>query len=139
MDDLTADWVCRFLNALEETRGNGVRSRNQRLAALRGLLEYLGRQWPERLVQAQQVAAIPTKRVAPPETFFLERDEIEGVLAKLPNKGCHALRDRALLMLLYNTGARVQEVADLRLANLELDSQPRVHLHGKGDKWRVCP
>jgi integrase len=49
------------------------------------------------------------------------------------------LRDRVLLLFLYNTGARVQEVADLRRKNLELDGQPRVHLHGKGDKWRVCP
>jgi len=139
LDDLTADRVCRFLNSLEEERANGVRSRNHRLAALRTLFEFLGRQLPDRLAQAQQIAAIPTKRVTPPETFFLERDEIENVFAALPAKGDLALRDRALLLFLYNTGARVQEAADLRVANVELDPQPRVHLHGKGDKWRVCP
>jgi site-specific recombinase XerD len=139
LDDLTADRVCQFLNVLEEARGNGVRSRNNRLAALRTFFEYLGRQLPERLLQAQQVMAIPTKRVQLPETFFLERDEIESVLAALPSKGSLALRDRALLLFLYNTGARVQEVADLCIANVEFDPHPCVHLHGKGNKWRVCP
>jgi len=139
LDDLTADRVCRFLNSLEETRKNSVRSRNQRLASLRTFFEYLGRQWPERLVQAQQVAAIPTKRTPQGETFFLERDDIEGLFAKMPTRGRFALRDRTLLLFLYNTGARVQEVADLRSANLELGPHPRVHLHGKGNKWRDCP
>jgi site-specific recombinase XerD len=139
LDDLSADRVCSFLNFLEESRANGVRSRNHRLAALRTFFEYLGRQLPDRLVQAQQVAAIPTKRVQPPETFFLERDEVTTVFAALPSEGCLALRDRALLLFLYNTGARVQEAAELRVANVEFVPQPRVHLHGKGDKWRLCP
>ena len=65
-------------------------------------------------------------------------DEVEALFARMPTMGPLALRDRALLLFLYNTGARVQEVADLRLANLELDRR-RVHLHGKGDKWRACP
>jgi integrase/recombinase XerD len=138
LDDLTAYHVCRFLNFLEE-RANSVRSRNHRLAALRTFFEFIGRQLPDRLAQAQKVAAIPTKRIQPPEIFFLERDEVESIFASLPSKGCFALRDRALLLFLYNTGARVQEVADLRASNVEFDPHPRVHLHGKGDKWRVCP
>jgi site-specific recombinase XerD len=139
LDDLTADRVCRFLNSLEETRKNSVRSRNQRLASLRAFFEYLGRQRPERLTLAQQVAAIPNKRTQPGETFFLERDDIEALFANMPLQGRFALRDRTLLLFLYNTGARVQEAADLRAANLEFGSHPRVHLHGKGNKWRVCP
>jgi integrase/recombinase XerD len=139
LDDFTADRVCQFLNSLEEVRRNGVRSRNHRLATLRTFFEYLGRRLPERLVQAQRVMAIPIKRVPPPETFFLERDEIETVFATLPSKGCLSLRDRTLLLFLYNTGARVQEVADLRVANIEFDPCPRVRLHGKGNKWRICP
>ncbi len=85
------------------------------------------------------MAAIPRKRAQPPETIFLERDEIESTLAALPVNGRHALRDRALLLFLYNTGARVQEAADLRASDVHFDPTPRVHLHGKGDKWRVCP
>jgi len=139
LDDLTAELVCRFLQSLESARSNSVQSRNQRLAALRAFFEYLGRQLPDRLGQAQRVASIPRKRVHPPETLFLERDEIEGVFTALPSSGHLALRDRALLLFLYNTGARVQEVADVRLSNVEFDPHPRVHLHGKGNKWRVCP
>ena len=66
------------------------------------------------LATCQQVAAIPVKRAAPPETRFLERDEIEDLLRHLPRDGPLALRDRALILFLYNTGARAQEVADLR-------------------------
>jgi site-specific recombinase XerD len=87
----------------------------------------------------QQVAAIPMKRVAPPETRFLERDEVQRLLQGLPSDGRLALRDRALILFLYNTGARVQEAADLRVEHLDLSEHPTVRLHGKGDKWRTCP
>ena len=139
LDDLKADVVSRFLNSLEESRSNAAQSRNQRLAALRTFFEYVGQRFPERLEQAQKVAAIPRKRSQPPETIFLERDEIEATLAALPADGRCALRDRALLVFLYNTGARAQEAADLRASDVHFDPTPRVHLHGKGDKWRVCP
>lgn len=85
------------------------------------------------------MAAIPRKRAQPPETLFLECDEIEDTLAALPADGRHALRDRALLVFLYKTGARVQEAADLRASDVHFDPTSRVHLHAKGDKWRVCP
>jgi site-specific recombinase XerD len=137
--DLTCAQVLTFLQSLETDRKNHVRTRNQRLATIRGFFDYLARRVPEMLKEAQSVAAIPTKRTAPAETFFLERDEMQSLFASLPSKGSSALRDRVLLLFLYNTGARVQEVADLRYKNLELNGQPRVHLHGKGNKWRVCP
>ena len=137
--DLTCDQVLAFLQSLETDRDNQVRTRNQRLAAIRALFDYLARRVPEMLKEAQNVAAIPTKRTTPAETFFLEQDEMQSLFASLPAKGSAALRDRVLLLFLYNMGARVQEVADLRHKNLELEGQPRVHLHGKGDKWRVCP
>ena len=121
LDDLHADVVCRFLNSLEESRSNAAQSRNQRLAALRTFFEYIGQRFPEKLGQAQKVAAIPRKRAQPPETIFLERDEIEGTLAALPADGRYALRDRALLVFLYNTGARVQEAADLRASDVHFD------------------
>jgi site-specific recombinase XerD len=136
--DLTDTRVLRFLSALEIERHNHIRSRNQRLTALKAFFNYLASQAPELLAQAERVCAIPMKRVPPPQTFFLERDEVEALFAKLPMNGVFALRDRALLLFLYNTGARVQEVADLCVRNLELDRR-RVHLHGKGDKWRTCP
>jgi site-specific recombinase XerD len=137
--DLTFERVLCFLSYLEEGRKNLRRTRNQRLAALRTFFEYLATRLPEMLIVAERVAAIPVKRSPLPETRFLLRDEIERLFRHLPMDGAHALRDRALLLFLYNTGARVQEVADLRVANLDLEEPPRVHLHGKGDRWRSCP
>ena len=136
--DLTAERVTRFLNMLESERHNHIRSRNQRLVALRSFFECMASQVPEMWDEAERVTGIPAKRVAPPRTSYLERDEIETLFAKMKASGPLGSRDRALLLFLYNTGARVQEVADLRAGNLELNRN-RVHLHGKGDKWRVCP
>lgn len=137
--DLTVDHVLTFLRYLEKDRGNHVRSRNQRLAALRTFFEYAASRLPEMLHINQQVAFIPAKRSPPPETHYLEREEITSLLQRLPRHGRHALRDRTLFLFLYNTGARAQEVADLQVKNLEFASPPRVRLHGKGDKWRTCP
>lgn len=137
--DLTFDRVVGFLRYLEEERGNQPRTRNQRLAILHCFFEYLATREPEMLDVAQRVVHVPARRVPPPETCFLDRDEVTALFAGLPERGRHASRDRALLLFLYNTGARAQEVADLRAGDLDLDGPLRVRLHGKGDKWRVCP
>ena len=139
LTDLTGERVRRFLRFLEQKRHNQVRTRNHRLAAIRAFFEYLATREPTILAEAQQVAAIPVKRTSPPQTLYLERDEVNTLFSSLPSNGPLALRDHALLLFLYNTGARVQEAADLRVAHLELSRQPRVRLHGKGDKWRLCP
>jgi integrase/recombinase XerD len=137
--DLSFDRVVGFLRYLEVDRHNHVRTRNQRLAAIHALFDYIASREPEMLGVCQRVAAIPMKRAAPAETRFLERDEVEQLLRQLPRDGRLALRDRALLLFLYNTGARAQEVADLRVEHLDLGEHPLVRLHGKGDKWRTCP
>jgi len=139
IEDLSFERILGFLRYLERDRANHVHTRNQRLAALHTLFDYIASRELEMLGVCQQVAAIPTKRAAPAETHFLERDEIEALLQHLPRAGRLALRDRALLLFLYNTGARVQEVADLRAGHLNLGEAAVVRLHGKGDKWRTCP
>lgn len=139
LEDLTLECVLGFLRHLEQERHNSVATRNQRLAALRTFVEYLGRRHPETLRLAQQVVAIPTKRTALPETRFLAREQVQALFERLPALGRLALRDRVLLLFLYNTGARVQEVVDLRVADLTLTRPAGVRLHGKGDKWRPCP
>jgi integrase/recombinase XerD len=139
IDDLTFERILAFLRYLEDDRHNHVRTRNQRLAALHTLFDYIAMREPDMLGVCQRVAAIPMKRAAPAETHFLERDEVAGLLRQLPRTGRLALRDRALLLFLYNTGARVQEIADLRAGHLELGEAAIVRLHGKGGKWRTCP
>ena len=138
VSDLTADLVGEFLHALETERNNHVRSRNQRLTALKCFFDHIAAKVPEAWHAAERVQAIPAKRVAPPRTFFLERDQMEALFQGIDTSAPLGQRDLALLVFLYNTGARVQEVADLRIENLGLDRQ-RVHLHGKGGKWRTCP
>lgn len=137
--DLTFDRVLKFLRYLDEVRHNHPRTRNQRLAVLHTFFEYAAIRVPEMLAVAERVAAIPAKRTSPPATRFLERDEIAALFETMPSRGRHAARDRTLLLFLYNTGARVQEAVDLRVRDLDLDAAPRARLHGKGDKWRICP
>jgi site-specific recombinase XerD len=139
LSDLSSDRVLEFLRTIEATRHNKVSTRNQRLAALRTFYRYLAAHHPDMLGEAERVEAIPTKRTSPPETIYLERDEIEALFKALPRQGYLALRDRALLILLYNTGGRVQEIADLRVGDVDLEPPLRARLHGKGDKWRRCP
>jgi site-specific recombinase XerD len=139
LEDLNFDRTVSFLRHLETDRHNHPRTRNQRLAAIHTLFGYIATREPEMLGVAQRVAAIPMKRTSPAETHFLERDEVEQLFTDLPDQGRLALRDHALLLFLYNTGARAQEVADVRVEHLDLGEHPLVRLHGKGDKWRTCP
>jgi integrase/recombinase XerD len=137
--DLTFERVLGFLQHLEQSRHNQVRTRNQRRAALHTFFEYVATRSPEMLAVCQRVAAIPTKRTPLREIRFLERDDVTQLLAHLPTKGARAQRDRALVQFLYNSGARAQEVADLRIGDIDFGPPARVRLHGKGGKWRSCP
>lgn len=138
LDSLTFERTLSFLRYLEIERRNSVRTRNQRLAVLHVFFDYLAQRVPEMLEVGQRVARIPAKRVAPPETRFLEREEVQALLDSLEAGAGLDDRDRALFLFMYNTGARAQEVADLRVGHIDWDP-PRVRLHGKGGKWRACP
>lgn len=139
LQDLSFEQVLAFLKHLEQERGNGVRTRNQRRAALNTFFAYIATRAPEALATCQRIAAIPVKRTSLPDTHYLEREEVTALFRSLPREGRLALRDRTLLLFLYNTGARVQEAADLRIEHLDLARPAKVRLHGKGDKWRLCP
>ena len=115
LQDLTFDRVLSFLKHLEQDRGNHARTRNQRRAALNTFFVYLTLRVPEMLATCQQIAAIPVKRTPLAATHYLESEEMTTLLRHLPRKGRYAVRDRTLLLFLYNTGARVQEAVDLRI------------------------
>lgn len=137
--DLDADKVLSFLQDLESRRHNHIRTRNQRLAALRTFFRYLASRAPETMAEAQRIEALCSKRCPPSRTDYLETDEVESLLRAAKTTTAMGLRDRAILTLFYNTGARVQEISDLRVGDVDLNGPFRVRLHGKGDKWRTCP
>ncbi len=139
VDDLTADVVIAFLADLETTRHATVRTRNIRLAALHTFFRFLATQHPDRLAHAQQILGIPFKRTQPQPIEYLEREELEAVLAAVDRTTPAGRRDYTLLATLFNTGARVQELLDVRVTDLQLTTPSQVRLVGKGRKLRTCP
>lgn len=137
--DLTAGRITEFLNWLEHECGNSISTRNQRLAAIHSLFRYMQLQAPEYLFQCQQVLAIPYKKAEKKQVGYLSEEETKALLA-LPNTSVQkGRRDQVLLTLLYDSGARVQELADLRVGDLRLDAPVQVKLTGKGRKTRSVP
>jgi site-specific recombinase XerD len=144
VEDLGAELVKKFLRHIEEKRKCSVSSRNHRLAAVRSLATYIGERSPELLSWCAQLRSIPFKRSGHRPVGYLERDEIDALIASPDCSSRLGCRDHALLLFLYNTGARADEVAqltigDLRLRGRQEKSQSFAQLHGKGNKVRLCP
>lgn len=139
LEVLTAEKVLGFLNHLEQNRGNTVRTRNARLAALRSFVHYLA-DWlgPELPTDARRILAIPFKRQAQRMVGFLTRQEIEALLAATTDTWT-GRRDHLLILLLYNTGARISELLALRVQDVQGRHVMQVELLGKGRKHRSLP
>jgi len=139
VERVTPAIVRAFLAHLEEQRGNCVATRNQRLAAIHSLFRFIAGQVPELVDQASQIQAIPLRRTASPAMAYLDKPEIDALLA-VPDRGRpQGQRDYALLLLLYNTGARATEAAEITVGALTLDAAASVRFLGKGRKTRTCP
>ena len=129
-----------FLDHLERDRNCSVRSRNNRLAAIRSFFRVVSMRAPDRLGQVTQVMAIPIKRGDKRLVHYLSRDEVKALLAAPDRTVWCGRRDHALLLTMYNTGARVSEIIALRRDQVRLDSaDAHVELLGKGRKERVVP
>lgn len=129
--------VCSFLLWLEKHRQCGARTRNHRLATIKAFARYVASVAPEHLERCRKIRELAPARFEHPEINYLEDDEVlELMRATAPAEG-H--RNGALLLLLYNTGARVQEIVDLDVCDIRLDLVPLVTLEGKGRKQRTCP
>ena len=139
LKDFDTNLVLGFLDHLESVRHNCVRSRNARLAAVHSFCRYTALKCPPALYLAQQVLAIPMKRYEKPMLGFMSSDEVRGLLAAPDSHTWFGQRDRILLQMLYNTGARVSEIVGVRIADLNIDGAPCVRLHGKGRKQRTVP
>ncbi len=138
-EHLSPDDVLAFLEHLEVHRGNSPRTRNTRLAAIHAFARYAAAGDPEHLELCQRLLAIPFKRVTVPVVGYLEADEVRAILDSTDRTTAAGRRDFALLLTLFNTGARVQELVDIRPCDLHLVRPLRVRLFGKGRKERFCP
>ena len=139
VEQVDAPLVRAFLSDLEQRRGNSVATRNVRLAALHSLFRFIASLVPELIEHASQIAAIPARRAPAPVIAYLEKPEVEALLA-IPDHGTsQGRRDYALLLLLYNTGARASEAVGLAVSDLNLSGSPSAHFVGKGRKHRICP
>jgi site-specific recombinase XerD len=139
LEDLHVEAVVRFLGYLEDVRKNGRGTRNCRLAALRSFFGHLLRNDPTRAEQYHRVLALPSKKNRLCCASYLEPEEVRTLLAQPNRQTALGLRDHALLLFLYNTGARVSEALSVRMGDLRLDRPRQVRLHGKGSKDRLCP
>ncbi|MBE3100582.1 MAG: tyrosine-type recombinase/integrase [Planctomycetes bacterium] len=131
--------VIAFLEHLETDRKNSVATRNARLAAVHSFARFVATRHPEGVEACQRLLAVPSKRGPAGAVEYLEADEIRAMLEAVDRHKRDGARDYALLLTLFNTGARVQELLDIRPADLQLQRPCLVHLRGKGRKERVCP
>jgi site-specific recombinase XerD len=138
MTDIRPELILAFLDHLERNRHNAVRSRNLRLTALRAFLKFAGRRDVTSLHIVEQALAVPMKRFEQPMLSYLTRQEMDAVLGQ-PGTLWSSRRDHLLLLMLYNTGARVSEIIGVRVVDVILDGSACVHLHGKGRKLRSIP
>jgi integrase/recombinase XerD len=137
--DLRVEIVMQFLAHLESKRTNSIATRNSRLASLRSFFKHLLRQdlsYPE---QYQRVLALQAKRARKPAASYLEPEDVQLILKQPDQRTLLGARDHALLLFLYNTGARIGEALAVRVCDLSLSHPKQVHLHGKGNKDRLCP
>ena len=138
-EDLDADLIGDFLHHLEYERGNDVRTRNARLAAIRSLFGYVALHEPQHAALAQRVLAIPTKRYTRREVDFLNRAKIEALLRAPDRTAWVGRRDYCLLLVALQTGMRSSEIIALRRGDVRLGDGAHVRCHGKGRKERSIP
>ncbi|MDA8251661.1 MAG: tyrosine-type recombinase/integrase [Rhodospirillales bacterium] len=141
--DLTSGLVLKFLTHLEDDRDCSVRTRNQRLAAIRAFARFVGSRDPAHVEWCGHIRAIASKKSMSPPVGWLTRTEMEAMLAVPDRKTSRGRREYALLLFLYNTGARVSEATQLKVRDLKFGrgngGHDLVTLHGKGGKMRQCP
>ena len=128
-----------FLDHLGKDRQVSIGTQNQRLAVLHAFFRYVQSEVPDRMLQCQQILAIPLQRHARANVGYLVKEDLAQILAQPDLRSRDGRRDAVLLSMLYDTGARVQELIDLSVGDVRLDSPAQVRLMGKGRKMRAVP
>lgn len=136
--DLSPEVVRKFLNHLEQERLCSVATRNQRLGGLHALARFIGQNSPEHVEWCAQIRFIPFKKTTHPSITYLHKPEMEALLATPDRRTAQGQRDYALLLFLYNSGARASEAAALGIADIDWHARS-VRFLGKGNKQRTCP
>jgi len=139
IEDLNAQVVLDFLAHLETSRANTVRTRNARLAAVQTFFRYVAGREPSLAAFCSPVLAIPAKKTLRPVLGYLSEQELGHLLAQVDRTARHGERDYVLLSVLYDTGARIQELLDLKPCDFHLEPPPFVRIRGKGRRERLCP
>lgn len=150
IDDITPENIKDFLNYIENDRKCTIKTRNQRLAAIYAFAYYVSVNSPEHIEWSRLIHTIPVKKESvkvvngriTPRLFYLEKNEMDALLNAPNRKTVQGQRDYALLLFLYNSGARASEAASLTIGNLlytNHHSNPQVVIYGKGNKRRTCP
>ena len=139
LEQIDVSLVEAFLDYLEKERKSSPRTRNHRLAALHAFFRYVQAEEPDRMFQCQKILAIPQRRHAHPTAGYLSKEELAEVLAQPDLRTPEGRRDAVLLSILYDTGARVQELIDLSVGDVRLDPPAQLRLLGKGRKMRAVP
>jgi site-specific recombinase XerD len=136
--DLTPELIRSFLASLESSRHCSIATRNQRLAAIHSLAAFVGAHSPEHIQWCAQIRAVPFKKTTRAAIGYLDKPEMDALLVSPDRKTVLGRRDYALLLFLYNSGARADEAARLTIGDLDLHSHS-VRIVGKGAKQRHCP
>lgn len=139
LNRITKKVIVEFLDWLEEDRHCCAATRNVRLAALHSFFQYLQYQNPENLMEWQRILSIPVKKTEKPSINYLSVEGIRLILEEPNQSSKRGRRDLALLSLMYNSGARVQEIIDLTPSMVRLDPPCTIKLIGKGNKARIVP
>lgn len=139
LKDISKEIVIDFLDWIEEERKCSIATRNVRLAAIHSFFKFLQYQNPEELFLWQSILSIPVKKTEKSTINYLSLEGIKLLLEQPDQSSRHGRRDLALLSLMYDSGARVQEMIDLTPAMIKLDTPCTVKLIGKGKKARIVP
>jgi len=139
LEQIDVSLVEAFLDYLGTQRNSSPRTRNHRLAALHAFFRYVQAEDPAHMLQCQKILAIPQQRHARPTVTYLSKEELAEILAQPNLQTAEGRRDAVLLSILYDTGARVQELIDLSVGDVRFDPPAQVRLLGKGRKTRAVP
>ena len=145
LSDVTFEMVdhkilAKFLDHLENERGCTIETRNHRLNRIRAFYKYAAKMEPTAVVHRAEILKVPLKKSTKPDIIeYMSDDAVKAILAQPDAKTEKGLRDQFLMILLYDTAARIQEIMDLRLRDIQLGKTPKVTLHGKGGKTRIVP